>query len=79
MSYWELQRQMELFKKMRGEKYKEVPQGLIDLEKEYNRIKGEVEALKATKAPNDVIAAKLTLLANAEFRYREAMKQYQSK
>ena len=78
MSYWSMKRQTELYKKMIGEKYKEVPQELIALESDYAKRKGEIERLKAEKAPEVVVAQKLSELARVEFAYRDAMKRFEA-
>ena len=76
--YWDMKRVTEAYKKAQGLHYKEVSDELISLEAELKKRKAEIEKLKADKAPDVVIAQKLSELARIEFAYREAMKRFEA-
>lgn len=77
MSYWRMRRQTELFKKMVGQKFKDVSDELIDAEDAVIKKKGEVGRLKLEKAPDAIISQGLAALANLEYRYRQLMVQFE--
>lgn len=75
--YWDMKRVTEEYKRARGLPFKKVPQELIDAEKAVSIKKGEIEKLKAEKAPDTVIGKGLADLANLEYRYRQLMITYE--
>lgn len=73
MSYWRMRRQTELFKKMAGRPYKEVPPELIELEEQIKKLKGELVALRLRGAPEAEMGLRASELAPLEYRFRQIL------
>jgi len=78
MSYWRSKKLTELYKKMAGQKYKEVPESLIAAEDLVNKKKSEIELLKAKKAGDVAVSQALAELGRLEYGYREQMKKWEA-
>lgn len=76
MSYWRMKRRVEKYKAALGKKPKEVTDELIELERQINILKGEIEDMKRREEPAAVIAEKVLDLGVLETRYRTAVKQF---
>ena len=79
MSYWEARRLTELYKKMAGLPYKEVPNELIAAEKAVADMKSRIAARKAAGAEEKEITELMGTLATLEYRYRQLMIQWEKK
>jgi hypothetical protein len=64
--YWEMRRVTESFKKAKGEKYVEIPDEAIMLEKQIKQIKSQIDELKKTGGNEDAIAELLLKLNTLE-------------
>jgi hypothetical protein len=64
--YWEMRRVIELQKKARGEKYVDIPQELIVLERQRRELLANLNKLKADKATEEAIGEAAVRLANVE-------------
>lgn len=73
MSYWRQRRVLEMHKKMVGKPSVEIPDEIIELEESIKKMKGELAALKARRAPEAELARVATELAPLEYRYRQLL------
>jgi len=64
--YWEMRKVTESFKKAKGEKYVEVPDEAIMLEKQIKQVKGQIDELKKTGGNEQAIADLLQKLNTLE-------------
>ncbi len=78
MSYWQMKRRVERYKTLVGKKAKEVPDELITLEMQVNRMSAEIQAMKDRKEPEGIIATKAVDLGVLKIRYKTAIKKYES-
>jgi predicted nuclease of restriction endonuclease-like RecB superfamily len=70
MSYWKDRRQIEMYRKSIGQKYVEIPQEIVDLEEQRNRLKAQLEMAKYRKESEATIASIAVQLADVESRMR---------
>ena len=73
MSYWRQRRITELHKKMAGQPSVEIPDEIIELEESITKIKGELAALTARRAPEAELERVVGELAPLEYRYRQLL------
>lgn len=73
MSYWRQRRIMELHKKMTGQESVKIPDEVIELEEQIKKLKGELAALTARRAPEAELSRVGALLAPLEYRYRQLL------
>jgi len=78
MSYWRMKKLAEHYKKMAGQKYKEVPESLIQAEDLVNKKKSEIELMKARRATDVEVSQALAELGRLEYGYREQMKKWEA-
>ena len=78
MAYWRMKKQTEMYKKMAGQPYKEVPDTLINAEEMVNKKKREIELLKIRKASDAEVSQALAELSRLEYAYREEMKRWEA-
>ena len=64
--YWEMRKVTESYKKAKGEKYVEIPDEAIMLEKQIKQIKAQIDELKKTSGNEDAIAELLLKLNTLE-------------
>ena len=64
--YWEMRKVTESYKKAKGEKYLEIPDEAIMLEKQIKQVKAQIDELKKTSGNEDVIAELLLKLNTLE-------------
>ena len=76
MAYWRMKKQTEEYKKATGQSYKQVPNELIDIERQLNVVRAELEKMIADKEPEVVIGRKRVDLGVLEARYRRLVKEY---
>ena len=73
MSYWRQRRVTELHKKMVGQPSVEIPDEIIELEESITKIKGELAALTARRAPEAELMRVVGELSPLEYRYRQLL------
>jgi len=75
-TYLELRKIVELWKGATGMSTTEVPQKLIELEKQYNNLKQQRDAAVTARKSASVISDLNAKLATAEYRYHQLYKSY---
>lgn len=71
--YWEMKRVTEKFKKAVGKKPMEIPDEIIQLEKDIKRVKIELANLRAAGAPSPEIESRVSELGALEYRLRQLL------
>ena len=74
-----MKKQTELYKKMAGQPYKEVPQELINAEDAVNKKKRDIELMKIRKVSDVEVSQALAELGRLEYAYRELMRKWEAK
>jgi hypothetical protein len=73
--YWEMRKVTESYKKAKGEKYLEIPDEAIMLEKQIKQIKSQIDELKKTSGNEDAIAELLLKLNTLELSMKTLVKE----
>jgi DNA-binding transcriptional MerR regulator len=73
--YWEMRRVTESYKKAKGEKYMEIPDEAIMLEKEIKKVKAQIDELKKTTGNEQAIADLLQKLNTLELSMKTLVTQ----
>lgn len=73
--YWDMKRVTENLKKARGEKFMEIPEAIITLERQIKQIKLQLEEMKKKGEPEDKIAEKVLELGRFENEMRTLITQ----
>lgn len=71
--YWEMRKVVELYKKARGEKALEVPDEVLELERQIQEQKRKIEQLKKEGKPEGVIAVEVSKLNDLEYKLRQLL------
>jgi hypothetical protein len=62
---------VELLKKAQGKPYKDIPQEVVDLEKEITKVKAELSKLMASGASEEKVGEQTVKLSNLEYRLKQ--------
>jgi hypothetical protein len=73
--YWEMRKVTESFKKAKGEKYVEIPDEAIMLEKQIKQVKSQIDELKKTLGNEQAIADYLMKLNGLELAMKTLVKE----
>jgi len=76
VTYWRMRRRVERYKKLAGRKFKEIPEELITLETEINKLRAKIERMKAEGRPEAEISRVAADLAGLEARLRSLIIQH---
>jgi len=79
MSYWESRKLVEQYKKALGKSYTIIPDELIMLEKQWNKLKLDLERKKKIKATDIQIADAVVALGEVEGRMVNLIRQLAAK
>jgi len=70
MSYWRLRRRVEQYKRIAGRKAVEIPEEIITLETEINKLRARIERMRAEGRPEAEISKVAVELSTLETRLR---------
>uniref|UniRef100_A0A6H1ZZV3 Uncharacterized protein n=1 Tax=viral metagenome TaxID=1070528 RepID=A0A6H1ZZV3_9ZZZZ len=79
MSYWRQRRVVELHKKVSGQPSVKIPDEIIELEESIQKLKGELAASTARRAPEAELSRIASELTPLEYRFRQLLISYELK